>query len=161
MITTINEYRLILEIGEATVSPYEFTAERDSTYPNTLQGYFTTESGINYTVTGWLKELREWDTLNMMVFFHTDLNKEDAKAETNRNEQYKVMSTVIAIVKRFLVIVPEINDITFAAKDKTDSNKPNQRLMMYKAYVQKNFPDWTIQPNSGGLNSKVWMTKNT
>ena len=157
MITSINEYRLILEIGEASIAPYEFVAHRDPDYPNTtLKGYFTTEKGINYTVTGILKP-EFLDIYELYVAFDTDLDPTEPEIETNHNDQYKVMSTVIAIIKEFLQIAPEVNEISFSAKQKEKRQGTNQRLMMYKQYVQKNFPDWTVIP--GSFSNKIYLKK--
>lgn len=156
MITTINEFRKIFEIGEASIAPYEFTAHRVPEYPTTLQGFFTTEKGIKYTVTGWIKE-ELFDNVDLRIVFHTDIDENEPEAETNHNNQYKVMSTVIAIVKKFLEIAPEVNQISFTAKQKENRIGSNQRLMMYRNYVEKNFPGWKLIP--GYLQSKITLQK--
>lgn len=159
MITTLNEFRLILEIGEASIVPYEFIAHRDPDFPKTtLKGYFTTEKGVKYTVTGLLKP-EFLDTYELYVAFDTNFDPMEPEIETNHNDQYKVMSTVIAIIKKFLEIAPEVNEISFSAKqkEKYQVTNTNQRMLMYKQYVQKNFPDWKIVPS--GFSNKIYLKK--
>ena len=160
MITSINEFRKIYEIGEATIPPYEFIAHRDPDFPTTtLKGYFTTEEQVKYTVTGLLKP-EFLDIYEMNISFESNLDPNDPDLETNHHRQYKIMSTVIAIVKKFLEIAPEVNELSFTAKQKEEYhsvNDTNQRLIMYKKYIQKNFPGWKI--SSGAFRNKIRVRK--
>lgn len=157
MITSINEYRIILEIGEASIPPYEFIAHRDPDFPKTtLKGYFTTDKGVKYTVTGLLKP-EFLDIYELYVAFDTDLDIFEPEIETNHHDQYKVMSTIITIIKKFLEIAPEVNEISFSAKQKEKRQGTNQRLMMYKQYIQKNLSDWKITPSD--FSNKIYIQK--
>jgi len=139
MITSINEYRLILEIGEATISGYEYTIS-PSVYPNTLEAKFDAD-GILYTVIGWIKE--DGNVNQLSIHFYTD--QKDSEGETNQHNQYKVMTTVITILKEFLILRSDINQISVVSKDKENARNPNQRLSLYLAYVQKQLPNWSIK----------------
>ena len=62
----------------------------------------------------------------------------DYDEETNRNEQYRIMATVIMIVKEMLKRHKEIQSLVYAPTkaDKDDTRRAN----LYKAYISKQIP---------------------
>lgn len=136
-ITTINEWKAINEVGDGSINPYRYTLykKNDTSY----SAIFDTEY-YSYTVLI-LLEGPEYNRIN--ISFYT----QSGEIETNENNQYKIMSTMVAIVKEVLLKEPQINEITFIAKEKdTDTdNDDNQRLKLYLIYAKKHLgPEWTI-----------------
>jgi hypothetical protein len=59
------------------------------------------------------------------------------KITTNQGNQYRIMSTVIDIVKEKIKTKPEINKISFVPNE--DFKNDNRRLKLYIAYIEKQF----------------------
>ena len=153
---------LLKEIGEGTAKPYDYKLVADvsgdaiyytfTTDPNpdkafTVNGITHLSPGTDYEV-----DLRYWDleknvrsSTNLDVAFST--HGGEYEEETNDNMQYRIMATVVAIVKEALSKHPEVTTLSFtpAKADKMDA----RRTRFYKAYMQKQIPNSTVTELKG------------
>jgi len=133
MITSINEWKIINEIGEANVEPYNYIL-----FKSTL-GYtakFKTENN-NYIVYLAIFDLNKSENTKYIIIGFSIENI--GEIETNENKQYKVLSTIVTITKELLSKEPTIKQIEFGAKNKEKEKglKSNQRNLFYLKYAQK------------------------
>jgi len=125
--------------------------------------YFNTSSGLRYEV----RFGRRQDNILHATIVFGVINEEFEGEEyvtTNRGEVYKVMNTIVTIVKDFMEQHSKVNIYEFHAIDKdeeeeTDSLaknkiKGNARLKLYQRYLPKIFEtDWNF--NFEGNNAIV------
>ncbi len=128
------------------ITPYKVDSP---SFPSSGTYYFTSDSGMTYEVRFARKQD---DRLYALVAFGV-LNEEfegEEYALTNRGEAYRVMATVVSVVKMYLAAQPHLRVIAFAAEPK-DSETPgvsNQRLRFYRRYLEEIFgAEWLIQEN--------------
>jgi hypothetical protein len=134
------EIQNIFEVGEGNMQPYKFAKIMDKPMIKFYQ--FFTET-YEYAVS--IK------TINKIAWTISFGNESPVLVDTNEGEQYKIMSTILQIVKEF---VNEENPIciTFSSV-KTRGEGDNRRDNMYMAYVGKNMPsDYEYIKNSGNSN---------
>lgn len=103
--------------------------------------YFNTLSGLRYEV----RFGRRQDNILHSTIVFGVVNDEFEGEEyvtTNRGEVYKVMNTIVEIVKNFIIEHPKVNTYEFHAIDREEeknSIKGNARLNLYKRYLPKIF----------------------
>lgn len=131
--------------------------------------YFNTSSGLRYEV----RFGRRQDNILHSTIVFGVINEEFEGEEyvtTNRGEVYRVMNTIVKIVKDFMEQHPKVNIYEFHAIDRDDEEKhseetetqknkikSNARLKLYKRYLPKIFEQgWSF--NFDGNNAVV--TKN-
>ncbi len=157
MIKLIN---LLKEIGDGTSKPYEYkkVGETNSgiyytfkTDPNPEKTFLGRPApGLDYEV-----DLRFWDlekakpsSTKLDVAFNTDSG--EYTEETNDNVQYRIMATVVTIIKDALSNHPEIDTLSFTAA-KSDSMDV-RRARFYRAYIKKQIPNsTTVELKKGGF----------
>ncbi len=133
---------LLLEVGE-TVTPYKYTLSQSGI--DAYIGKFKTESGLNYIVNATFLG----DTKIMIQF----LTEEHGEKETNKGEFFKVMSTVINIIKEIFKREPTINEIEFYGKEKVAGETFSQRTNVYIKYAQKILgSNWKIKQKGNQIN---------
>lgn len=98
--------------------------------------YFKTESGIEYEVRFGRKQD---NVLNTSIVFGV-LNDEFEGEEysmTNRYEVYRVMATIVKIVKKYMDLHPKINRYEFSGEPtEKELNKASRiRLSLYNRYL--------------------------
>ncbi len=115
--------------------------ESGSTY------YFTTESGIDYEVRFGRKQN---NILNTSIVFGV-LNEEFEGEEysiTNKFEVYRVMATLVEIIRQYMKLHPKINCYEFSGEPTTkELNKEGRvRLALYNRYLPLVFDDnWEVE----------------
>jgi len=128
----------------APIQPYKITP------PAIVSGgtyLFTTDSGLEYEV----RFARKKDNILHATVAFGVLNDEFGGEEysvTNRGEVFKVMSTMVEVVKIYLREHPNLHTVEFTGEPKEDENSemPTQRLLLYKRYLKTIFGDnWTFQ----------------
>jgi hypothetical protein len=152
--------KVLKEVGEGTAKPYDYKLFADT--KDDIYYRFTTDVDPKNTFLGQPRpgteyevELRRWDmeavkrsSTAMDVAFHTAGG--DYDEETNDNVQYRVMATVVAIVKEVLQKHPEVTTLSFTPAKANDMDQ--RRARFYKAYVEKQLPgSTTIQLEGGGF----------
>jgi hypothetical protein len=116
---------LLKEIGEGT-TPYKWSGPQDRI--GSVEYYFTTEDNDYYKV----KFVGTMDNDWGLAFYANN----DSGVITNKGRQFKIISTVVDIIKSFVEEYP-VDLIRFTGSDKEDSTT-NQRDLLYRAYVDKN-----------------------
>lgn len=114
--------------------------------------YFNTSSGLRYEV----RFGRRQDNILHSTIVFGVINEEfdgEEYVTTNRGEVYRVMNTIVKIVKDFMEQHPKVNIYEFNAIDRDDEDehgnddaetkknkiKGNARLKLYKRYLPKIF----------------------
>jgi hypothetical protein len=113
------------EIGDSSLPPYEW--QLTTTEDNTESFEFQVED-FRYDVT--LSPFKN----GVNVSFSANGND---KITTNQGKQYRIMSTVIDIVKDHLKRFPNIYRISFIPNE--DFINDERRLKLYIAYIKKQF----------------------
>lgn len=107
---------------------------------------FITESGVNYEVRFGRKQN---NILNSTIVFGVTNEEYDGEeySITNKGEVYKVMATIVEIVRKYKNEHPNINlfEYTGEQSEKEKSKNRNVRLALYNRYVKKVFDkNWTV-----------------
>lgn len=103
---------------------------------------FTTESGMEYEVRFARKK---HDLLSATVAF--GVTNEEFEGEeyvaTNKGELYRVMATVVEVVKMYLREHPHIRTLEFSGEptEEEDERSPTTRLRLYERYLGKIFDE--------------------
>ena len=150
---------------ETSIFPIEFPAIKSAGVY-----YFNTSSGLRYEV----RFGRRQDNILHSTIVFGVINEEFEGEEyitTNRGEVYRVMNTIVKIVKDFMEQHSKVNIYEFHAIDRDDEEehdssdsdvkknkiKGNARLKLYKRYLPKIFEDgWNF--NFDGNNAIVTKT---
>jgi hypothetical protein len=140
---------ILKEVGEATAKPYKYKVDFEETDPKygEIQYGFHTESGLEYQISiAQVKPLRDSKKIRLVVAFKT--TQGTYETNTNRNEQFKIMATVVAAVKEYLAKVPNAVEISFTPSKRNEND--NRRADLYKAYIAKQLPGSNIRVFSDG-----------
>lgn len=115
--------------------------------PSARVYYFTTDSGMQYEVSF---GRREDDILSASIIFGV-INDEFEGEEyvmTNKNEVYRVMSTIVNIIQIFHKEHPDTHTYEFSGEPKEGESEdsPTQRTRLFHRYVKKIFDkkEWDI-----------------
>jgi len=114
--------------------------ESGSTY------YFETDSGMNYEVRFGRKQNNILNTSIVFGVINDEFEGEEY-SQTNKFEVYRVMATIVEIVRRYMKLHPKINCYEFTGEPtKKEMDKVGRiRLMLYNRYLSKVFDDsWKI-----------------
>ncbi|MDQ3192590.1 MAG: hypothetical protein M3Q58_13435 [Bacteroidota bacterium] len=102
--------------------------------------YFTTDNGVQYEV----RFGRKQDNfLNATIVFGV-LNEEYEGEEyvvTNKGEIYKVMATIVEVVKMYIDQHPNINSFEYTGEPNKEiaDGEPSTRIRLYERYLKKIF----------------------
>ena len=148
---------------EATIFPIEFPPIKSAGVY-----YFNTSSGLRYEV----RFGRRQDNILHSTIVFGVINEEFEGEEyvtTNRGEVYRVMNTIVKIIKDFMEQHTKVNIYEFHSIDRDDEDehahlneaetkknkiKGNARLKLYKRYLPKIFENgWNF--NFDGNNAVV------
>ena len=116
---------LLKEIGEG-VTPYNWSGPEDRI--GSVEYYFTTEDNDYYKV----KFVGTMDNDWGLAFYANN----DSGVITNKGRQFKIISTIMDIIKSFVEEYP-VDLIRFTGSDKEGATT-NQRDLLYRAYLNKN-----------------------
>ena len=137
---------LLKEVGEASATPYKVELDfyEPAVGPELGEARYTfkTDSGLEYEVK--LLEINKGTRL-LVAFKLDDGYYED---ETNQGEQYKIMATVVNIVKQHLMKATKIKEITFSPSKANSTDQ--RRSQFYKAYIDKQLPGSKVHTMSDG-----------
>ena len=132
----------------------------DIVYPNIKSGAiysFTTDSGVNYEVRFGRKEDNILHT--SLVFGVTNEEYEGEEYSlTNKGEMYRVMRTIVEVVKVYLKEHPNITQFEYTGEQSQEEKERsrNARLALYGRYISQVFDDsWKVVAND----SKVIIKK--
>ena len=114
---------------------------------------FTTESGTNYEV----RFARKKDNLLHATIAFGVLNDEYEGEEyvvTNKGEVYRVMTTIVEVVKLYITEHPNIRTYEFTGEptSKETDNNAVKRLNLYKRYLKNIFSsEWSYIPTGNHM----------
>ena len=149
---------LLKEVGEG-VTPYTFKQIKNT---QLLVVYtFTTEAGDQYVVK--FKSSNSQPNNYNLSFYPGTAASEDDKIDVimNKGDLYKILSTVVSVVKSFILINKNASGINWIGVSSDKEGADRQRERLYNAYLQKNldqFPNWRILP--GTVVTKLRKTNN-
>ena len=144
------ETETLNEVGEASTTPYKW--EEEYTDDMTTVVRFETESGLEYNVE---LERDVYEGIPILeVEFVAGMMDPDtggtmsSKITTNRGELFKVMSTIVDIIK-YYVKNTEAQGVTYSPSKKGDETiSTNQRNALYKAFLKKQVPGVKFEEDS-------------
>lgn len=122
---------------QGTVKPYTIIPPAISTAG---VYYFTTDSGVHYEVRF---GRRQDNILHATIVF--GVTNEEYEGEeytvTNKGELYRVMTTIVEVVKMFMSEHPKMISYEFTglAKEGESENKSSKRINLYKRYLPRIF----------------------
>ncbi len=118
---------------------------------------FITDSEVNYEVRFGRKQN---NILNATIVFGVTNEEYDGEeySVTNKGETYRVMATIVDIVRKYKEEHPNINlfEYTGEQSEKEKEKNRNVRLALYSRYIRRVFNDkWVVETN----NNKVIIRK--
>lgn len=131
---------ILLEVGEASITPSPYTVVTN--IPTELKMEFTV-GDIKY----FLRINSYSQAIDKTNRIETDFGVAGTETHqwsknTNKGDQYKVMATVVKILKDFVENHPKVDTIIYTPA-KTKGPEDRGREILYKAYVNKQIPDWS------------------
>ena len=135
---------LLKEVGEATAKPYKFEKVYNDEFER-IYG-FETESGQMYNVI--IEEIEPEDPFTAGGGVRLDIRfyvvGEDPEAEeydkvVNKGELFKVMATIVKIIKKEIKQKPYIKAISF--KPSKRKSQDSARLELYKRFLKNFYPN--------------------
>ena len=120
--------------------------------------YFTTNSGVHYEVRFGRKQDNILNTSIVFGVINEEYEGEEYSA-TNKFEVYRVMSTIVKIVKIYMEKHPKINQYEFTAEpsNRKANNENEIKQSLYNRYLPYIFnEDWKIER----LKEKTIISKN-
>ena len=143
MISLVN---ILLEVGDASITPSPYTVVTD--IPTELKMEFIV-GDIKY----FLRINSYSQAINKTNKIETDFGVAGTETHqwsksTNKGDQYKVMATVVKILKDFVNDHPKLDTIIYTPA-KTRGPEDRGREILYKAYVNKQISDWTYSILNG------------
>jgi GNAT superfamily N-acetyltransferase/phosphopantetheine adenylyltransferase len=137
-------YNIILptlnEVGEGNSKPYEWV-EHFGEY------FFTTDSNVKYIVS--LDEISEGNKDGISIEFSaktTEMGGYSSKIEVSKGELFRVMATIINILKTYISKDPKVEFILYSPHKKTgEGDINNQRDKLYKAFIKNQLPGAKIK----------------
>src|SRR5210317_359274 len=144
------ETETLNEVGEASITPYKW--EQEYTDNVTTVVSFETESGLEYNVE---LERDVYEGIPILeVEFVAGMVDPDtggtmsSKTVTNKGELFRVMSTIVDIIKHY-VNKTEAQGVTYSPSKKGDETiSTNQRNTLYKAFLKKQVPGVEFKQDS-------------
>ena len=143
-VTTIT----LKEIGDASAKPYKFEKVYDDEFERTYG--FETDSGQMYNVV--IEEIEPEDPftagggVRLDVRFYAvaeDPDKEEYDKVVNKGELFKVMATIVEIIKKEIEQKPYIKAISFKPSKRKSQDKA--RLELYKRFLKNFYPNVEYQ----------------
>lgn len=118
---------------------------------------FKTDSGVNYEVRFGRKQN---NILNATIVFGVTNEEYDGEEYTitNKGEVYKVMATIVEVVRKYKKEHPNINSYEYTGEQSDQEKKKNKnvRLALYSRYIYKVFSvKWEVTK----LDDKVIIQK--
>lgn len=113
--------------------------------------YFTTDSGVNYEVRF---GRRQDNILHATIVFGVTNDEYEGEeyTVTNKGELYRVMTTIVKVVKMFMAEHPKMiaYEFTGLAKESEPEDKLTSRINLYKRYLPRIFEhDWKFDYSRG------------
>ena len=144
--------KLVFEVGEANLKPYKWEeVDREGYYVYTQ---FTTDSETQYDVDLTTTTYTDDDLNNLRALEieftakPKDAEGSSAKIVVNKGEMYKVMSTIVDIVKKYIKKSKTQAIIYSPSKKSSEEDFGSQRDNLYRAFISKAIPGVRFEKNS-------------
>jgi len=141
---------ILKEVGEATAKPYKWEMESYIDEEDYKRYAFKTDSGLNYELEIAVSEGdKELDsavvTFGIVEEDGSDYFTDYEKVPT-KGELYKVMATVVSILKDFIKKNKQVKYIYFTTNKlgKDLDKEQSSRLNLYRRYIQTHLPNAKI-----------------
>jgi hypothetical protein len=137
------------EVGEANLKPYKWKEIDREGYSIYIR--FITDSKTQYNVDVTTDTYQEIPILN--IEFSAKLKDADgssSKIVVNKGEMYKVMATIVDIIKKYLK-KSKTKGITYYPSKKSSEDFGTQRDKLYKAFISKAIPGVKFEPIRSAL----------
>ena len=117
--------------------------------PSAGKYLFTTHADIEYEV---LFAKQEQDPFKVTLAFGVlnEMYEGEEYSLTNKGEAYRVMSTIVIIIKDFIIHHPNTHTLVFSAEptSREDDKTATKRLNLYKKYIPEIFDNsWKLEIN--------------
>lgn len=151
---------LLKELGDSSgITPYSWNQTLDG---EDFKGYeFQTNAGLEYYLNIAIQEGdEEKDSADIEFGVIKSRDPEgdwepdlDYSVTPTKGDVFKIMATVVDILKSFIKDNPGIKYLYFtAAKTKEGSQEMGQRLKLYMQYIKKNLPNADVK-----IDNERWM----
>ena len=138
---------LLKEIGEG-VTPYTFKQIKNT---QLLVAYAFTKKTNDQYIVKFNSSYSDPNDYKLSFYPGTSTSEkaEDDKIDiiVNKGELYKILSTVVSVVKSFISKNKNASSISWVGVDSDKKGAGDQRNRLYNAYLQKNInqiPNWKI-----------------
>lgn len=125
----LNQKLSLPEVGEANIKPYNWNGN-DNTYT------FTTKDNINYVVE--IEQYEDHDD-KITIDFGIEQDGEISHPEINGKDLFKVMSTIVDIIRNYVKNHNNVTTLIFSSIAKSGEIKrgETQRDRLYKAFIKR------------------------
>lgn len=147
---------LLKEIGEATAQafPFEFYGS-----PYDEDRYYGFETN-HYPYSVHINNYEDNEIgISFFVPNEEDPNQDRYDIETNKGDMFKIMATVIAIVKQDLKTHPNVDTLVFEPVKKQGAVDNSSRANLYLRYVKHSYPNAKVETNGDEIVVKLPQTK--
>jgi hypothetical protein len=149
---------ILKEVGEATTTPYKW--KKASTKEDVVYFTFTTDQGSiykvaldNYVYEDFYDNNKEYPAIEVS-FGIKENGAYSPSTVTNKGEMYRVMSTIVDIIKDYLNRNKMIKAIIYQPLKK-EGEKGFKRNDLYMAYIKKQIPGATFEDSYGSVIVKI------
>ena len=149
---------ILKEVGEATTTPYKW--KKASTKENTVFFTFTTDQDTSYKVAlenyiyeDFHDDNKEYPAIDVS-FGIKEKGKYSPSTVTNKGEMYRVMSTIVNIIKDYLNRNKMIKVIMYEPLKK-EGEKGFKRNDLYMAFIKKQIPTAKFEDSYGSVIVKI------
>jgi hypothetical protein len=140
---------LLKEIGDSSSQPYRF--DYYSNYAG-MRVYGFDTPNYAYTVELQYEFLDGSQNVLGVRFYVSDEEDPDIERDdivTNKGELFKVMATVVAIIKKDIQTHPEVDTLRFIPSKKEGESSNVSRTNLYMRYIKHEFPDAIVTHGPG------------
>ena len=142
---------ILKEIGDSTVAPYKWEFYGDDDNDIRYYGFYTE----HYPYSVRIFQDENQIEIEFSVPDEKDPNIEKWNIETNKGNVYKIMSTVLDIVKADLQKHPEVDTLEFAAVKKQGQSDNNSRSDLYLKYIKHQYPNAQVEKYGDAVLVKI------
>ena len=138
-------YPSLKEIGDASSKSFDWKEDSDSMADYGVT--FTTDLDTKYDV-----DIDVYDNVNFdsdktykMLDIAFNVHAQSSTQVTNKGEMFPVMATIVDITKHYLKKLGANGIVYNPSKKSKEGNTDNQRDRLYRAFIQKAFPNAKIK----------------
>jgi nicotinic acid mononucleotide adenylyltransferase len=158
MVSPIVKEEGITEVGEANLTPYKWEEVNASGWFTSVKFITDNETEYDVRLENTIYVDNELNNLLALEIEFTAKPKgtesKSSKIVVNKGEMYKVMSTLVDIVKNYIKEYEAQAIIYYPAKKSSEEDFGTQRDNLYKAFISKAIPDIKFESTNNVLYDK-------